>query len=167
MDSMKESQGNGSIAPLILSLSSRWASRHGHSEPKERTSRIIEWETRYAPELLWTVWKREGLFPLLGIQLWFSFFQPLPQSLMTTLSWPPGLIQVKNDYNDDVCAVRPSSQQFCGSRRTWLCTWTLFSRKVDCVGCKESLTEVIIFLCSVLSCRLHRLGVTLNLMPCS
>jgi hypothetical protein len=26
--------------------------------------------------------------------------------------WPPGLIRVKNYYNDDVCAVRPSSQQF-------------------------------------------------------
>jgi hypothetical protein len=31
---------------------------------------------------------------------------------MTTLLWPPGLIPVKNDYNDDVCAVRPSSHQF-------------------------------------------------------
>jgi hypothetical protein len=28
------------------------------------------------------------------------------------ITWLPGLIPLKNKYKDDVCAVRPSSQQF-------------------------------------------------------
>lgn len=39
----------------------------------------------------------------------FPAYTPVTNDYTT---WPPGLIPVKNEYNDDVCAVRPSSEQF-------------------------------------------------------